>query len=203
MWLDSVRTNHERGAYIASKHLIDLGHRRIGIVLGTGEESVHRERLSGYRHALDVASIAFDEALVKRRDWSKGLDAVHELLQEEPRPTAIFTTNNVVTVGVLSDLKRLSLRIPEDVAIVAFDDLDVGFLLESPLTVIKQNPSLIGRTAMELLLQRLSGEDRGLPPQEVIMQPTLTIRSSCGLVKSKKVSRSQKGAYTTYRIVHH
>ena len=181
--LDCVRTNHEQGAYIASKHLIGLGHGRIGIVLGTGEESVHRERLSGYRYALDEAGICFDEALVKRRDWSKGLEAVDELLQERPRPTAIFTTNNVVTVGVLSDLKRLSLRVPDNMAIVAFDDLDVGFLLESPLTAIKQNPSLIGRTSMELLLQRLErlgGEEGNLPPQEVIMQPTLTVRASCG-----------------------
>ena len=72
-------------------------------------------------------------------------------------------------------------------AVIAFDDLDVGFLLESPLTVIKQNPSLIGRTAMELLLQRLSGEDRGLPPQEVIMQPTLTVRNSCGSCRGQKL----------------
>lgn len=178
--LDCIRTNHEGGAYAASKHLIELGHRRIGIVLGTGEESVHRERLNGYRAALDEAGIPFDEALVKRRDWSKGLNTVQELLQAQPRPTAIFTTNNVVTVGVLSDLKRLALRVPEDMAIVAFDDLDVGFLLESPLTVIEQNPSLIGRTAMELLLQRLSGEGGDLPSQEVIMQPTLTVRASCG-----------------------
>ncbi|NLA58737.1 MAG: LacI family transcriptional regulator [Firmicutes bacterium] len=196
--LDCVRTNHEGGAYLATKHLIALGHRHIGIVLGTGEESVHRERFCGYRRALEEAGIPVDEGLVKRRDWSRGLDAVEDLLEQRPRPTAIFTTNNVVTVGVLSDLKRLNLRVPEDMAIVAFDDLDVGFLLESPLTAIEQNPSLIGRTAMELLIQRLSGDDAYLPPQKVILQPTLTVRASCGSQLASAGGNSGKEAAYGY-----
>ena len=124
--LDCVQTDHEEGAYRAVKHLLSLGHRRVGIVLGTGDESVHRQRLRGYEFALAEEGIPIDEGLIKRRDWERGLAAVDELLAMDEPPTAIFSTNYVVTVGVLSDLKRLGKRIPEDVAVVSFDDIELA-----------------------------------------------------------------------------
>ena len=153
--LDCVRTDHEDGAYRAVKHLLSLGHRRIGIILGTGGESVHQQRLQGYESALAEEGIPIDEELVKRRDWETGLTVVDELLALDEPPTAIFSSNYVVTVGVLTDLKRLGKRIPEDVAVVSFDDIELAMLLEAPLTALIQDPALIGSTAMELLLQRV------------------------------------------------
>lgn len=178
---DTVRTDHQEGAYQAVRHLISLGHRHIGVVIGTGSESVHAERLRGYRKAIAQAGLPFDERLVKMRDWERGLGALRELLDLRPRPTALFTTNNVVTLGMLVDLKREGLRIPTDMAVVAFDDLDTGHLLESPLTAVVQNPSLIGRTAILTLLQRMEGkDDRATSPQEIVFRPSLIVRASCG-----------------------
>ncbi len=176
---DCVRSDHVQGARELVRHLIDLGHRRIGIVLGTGRESVHRERFQGYAQALEEAGIPSCSELVKVRDWEHGLGVVKEFLDLDQPPTAIFTTNNVVTVLVLADLKRLGRRIPDDVAVAAFDDLELGNLLETPLTAVVQNPTLIGRRAMEIMLHRLAGEG----PTEletVILQPTLVVRKSCG-----------------------
>lgn len=176
--LDCVRTDHEDGAYRAVKHLIGLGHRRIGIVLGTGGESVHFERLGGYQRALAEAGIANDGSLVKRRDWEVGQGVVEEFLAMREPPTALFTTNNVITTGVLTDLRRLRRRVPDEVAVVGFDDLDLGEALESPLTAVVQNAAMIGSTAMALLLQRMTEAES--PPQEMVLRPSLVVRSSCG-----------------------
>lgn len=178
--LDCVRSDHKEGAYRAVKHLISIGHRRIGIIVGTGTENVHQQRLEGYRLALLDSGIPFDPALVKQRDWETGLAAVEELLALPEPPTAIFSTNYVVTVGVLTDLKRLGKRIPDDVAVAAFDEIETATLLEAPLTAVAQNPTLIGATAMELLLRRLNGEVGDPSPQEVVLRPTLIVRESCG-----------------------
>lgn len=179
--LDCVRSDHVQGARELIRHLIDLGHRRIGIVLGTGRESVHRERFQGYVQALEAAGITHRSEWVKHRDWEHGLGAVKEFLELGEPPTAIFTTNNVVTVSVLADLKRLGRKVPDEIAVAAFDDLELGNLLETPLTAVVQNPLLIGRTAMEMMLRRLSGEEaQTAAPKTKILQPTLVVRKSCG-----------------------
>lgn len=176
---DTVRTDHEAGAFLATEHLIKLGHRRIGIVVGTGSESVHEQRVDGYRQALEQHGIPFDPDLVKRRDWETGHESVDELLALSKPPTAIFATNPVVTVAVLVDLKRLRVQVGTDIALVAFDDLDTAELFNPPLTVVAQNPTQIGSTAIDVLLQRISGEVTG-PPQEIIFRPSLLVRGSCG-----------------------
>lgn len=182
--LDCVRADHKQGAYDAIKYLLSLGHRRISIVLGTSEESVHHERFQGYQTALNEAGIEVDPVLVKKRDWEIGLTAVDELFALPEPPTAIFSTNNVITVGVLADLKRLGKRIPDDVAFISFDEIGLASLLETPLTEIAQDPTLIGATAMEILLQRIDDGDNAMPPQEVIFPPTLIKRASCGEQKT-------------------
>lgn len=200
--LDCVRTDHEEGAYRAVKHLLSLGHRRIGIVLGTGTESVHFQRRRGYEAALKEAGIPLDEELIKRRDWESGLSAVDELLALDEPPTAIFATNYVITVGVLADLKRLGKRIPEDIALLSFDDIELAMLLEAPLTAVIQDPALIGSTAMELLLQRIRGErGREAVPQEVVMRPSLVVRESCGAKAKIKSGESQVGSDQTKHVV--
>lgn len=190
--LDCVRTDHEEGAYRAVKHLLSLGHRRIGIVVGTGSESVHFDRRRGYEAALAEEGIPIDEELIKQRDWERGLSAVDELFALADPPTAIFSTNYVITVGVLSDLKRLGKRIPEDVAVVSFDDLELAMLLEAPLTALVQDPALIGTTAMELLLQRVRGErGKDALPQEVVFRPALVVRQSCGAASGGRIAGAE------------
>lgn len=184
---DTVRTDHEDGAYQAVQYLIARGHRRISIVVGTGTESVHEQRIAGYRRALDQSGITFDPALVKRRDWETGLQSVQELLALPEPPTALFTTNPVVTVGIRIDLKRLGIKVGTEMALIAFDDLDTGELLDPPLTAVTQNPTQIGSTAIDVLLQRISGEVKG-PPQEIIFRSSLVVRGSCGERQTQKVS---------------
>lgn len=180
---DVVRVDNQYGAYIGVKHLLQLGHRRIGIVVGPETASTTQERLAGYRNALDQAGIAYDPQLVHSSSHTaRGQGATEYLLGLSSPPTALFTANNVVTTRVLLDVRRLGIRVPADLAIVTFDDLELAELVDPPLTVVSQPAYTVGTTAAQLLLSRLEQPGHRQPPewQEIVFQPSLVVRDSCG-----------------------
>ncbi len=175
---DGVIIDNISGAYEGVLHLIYEGYTRIGIITGPLEVMTARERLEGYKKALTEARIDFDENLVENGGYTQegGYRAVKRLI-ERAKPDAFFITNNVMTTGVLLALKEMNIKIPEEIGIVGFDDLEWAPLIDPPLTTISQPIYTIGSTAAQLLLRRL-GRTVKLRKEVVILKPKLIIRES-------------------------
>jgi LacI family transcriptional regulator len=174
---DAVLSDNIGGAYLATKHLIERGHKRIGIVLGIPGATTTEERLLGYRQALEETGLPFTEDLVVWGGYRMegGRKACAQLLSLSDPPTAIFSTNNLMTVGVLQELSHRGIKIPEEVAVVGFDDLEWAEIVYPPLTVVAQRPYEIGYQAVKILLRRLN---RSEGMQEVRVSVELKIRRS-------------------------
>jgi DNA-binding LacI/PurR family transcriptional regulator len=178
--VDTVVVDNLEGARAAVDHLIRLGHRRIGHVAGLPSIPSTGERLAGYRAALEAAGIPLDPALVRHGNskHESGRDLTGELLDLPDPPTALFTGNNLITLGALETIHGRGRRIPEDLALVGFDDMYWAISLNPPLTAVSQPGYEIGRRAAELLFQRVAEPDR--PPAKVVLRTTLVVRRSCG-----------------------
>ncbi len=182
--VDTVVINNVRGGYLAVKHMIDFGHRRIAILTSSSQFSSFEERLAGYKNALQDHNIEPDENLIKEGDPRSTESAylfTKELLKLHHPPTAIFATNNLMTLGALEAVHEEKLNVPDNISIVGFDDMPWARAISPPLTVIKQPGYEMGRRATELLFQRV--EDPKREPVQIIMEPTLIIRKSTGEVK--------------------
>jgi len=175
---DGVIIDNISGAYDATSHLIFEGYRKIGIITGPLEIMTAKERLEGYKKALQDARIEFDEDLVENGGYTqKGGYTAAKTLTERARPDAIFIANNVMTTGALLALKELKIKIPEEVGIVGFDDLEWAPLMDPPLTTVSQPIYTIGSTAAQLLLRKLSGAAK-IKREVVVLKPRLVVRES-------------------------
>jgi LacI family transcriptional regulator len=173
---DRVLSDNRGGAQAAVAHLLAHGHRRIAYLGDRPELFTAGERYAGYRDALAAAGIPLDLRLVVHvhsLDGQPGA-AVHELLSREDAPTALFSSQNLLTIGALRVLHGLGLQ--HRVALVGFDDLALADLLDPAVTVVAQDPAAMGRRAAELLFTRLDGA--GGPPAEVIVPAPLLVRGS-------------------------
>jgi LacI family transcriptional regulator len=182
--VDTVVVDNFEGAYRAVRHLLQLGHRRIGFIGGPLQVTTARERRDGYLSALSEQGIPSDPALVKVTDLKMGggYSAIYQVLEIEDPPTAIFSANNLITLGALNCIHEKGLRIPQDIAIVGFDDMPWATSLNPPLTAVAQPTYELGRLAADLLLQRIKDTDRQVV--EVKLGSRLIIRDSCGQPKS-------------------
>jgi len=178
--VDSVTADNVGGARAAAEHLIGHGHTRIGFVSDSLEISSSSLRLQGYREALEASGIDFDESLVSigGPTAEDGYRASLELLERDQRPTALFTANNFMTLGAMHALRFLRLSVPDELALIGFDDLEWTTLVDPPVTVVSQPATEIGREAARLLIARLEGDDG--PPRRVRLDTELIIRRSCG-----------------------
>lgn len=177
--LDKVEVDNRQGAYEAVDHLIKLGHRRVAMIAGRQNVSTSRERRAGYEEALKANQLSVQETLIRTGDnkQASGHALAEELLALSPRPTALFVSNNLMTVGAMEAIHKHGLRIPQDVAIIGFDDLPWAEALDPPLTVVRQPAYEVGRAAAELLLKRLSEPEA--PAVWLRLRPKLILRSSC------------------------
>lgn len=175
---DIVRADNEGGSYAATRHLIDLGHQKIATITGPPHLATSVERLRGYRRAMKDAGLSAPSMYVQKGnfDRSSGFEAGLQLLRPANRPTAVFAGNDLMAMGALLAVRELGLRCPDDVSIVGFDNLDATELLLPPLTTIDQPAYRLGATAMELLIQRISGLKEG--PRDIILNTELIRRSS-------------------------
>jgi LacI family transcriptional regulator len=162
------------GGYLATRHLLDLGHTRIGLVSGPSYASSARNREHGYRRALADADIAFDPTLVAGDSFSMeaGETAGRALLDRPGSPTAIFAVNDNTAIGVMSAAHAAGIRIPDDLSLVGYNDIPVVSRLPVPLTTVRVPFRQIAANALELLL------DRHHTPEILIAAPTLIPRRS-------------------------
>jgi LacI family transcriptional regulator len=124
------------GGYLASRHLLDLGHRRIGLIAGPSYASSSRGRVEGYRRAMAEAGVDVDPALIVESSFGidSGAEAAEALMRLSPPPTALFAVNDNTAIGALSTLGRLGLAVPEDVSLVGYNDIPIVSRLPTPLT---------------------------------------------------------------------
>ena len=173
------------GGHAATERLIVAGHQRIGFVNGEAWMEAAQDRFKGYRRALATADLPFDAALVRQGDWMSGTGFVATLsLMAEPRPpTAIFCANDLMALGALEALKQLGKRVPEDVALIGYDDQEISRHTHPPLTTMVLPNYEMGRAAVEALLALGSGSDSGT----AVRRPLLKI--DCPLVERETVER--------------
>ena len=173
-----VAADNERASYQAASHLISLGRRRIVLLVGSLEPYHSQERLAGYRKALDDRSLAFDEKLIAVEGVNGAYLTTQQLLPYQP--DAIFMPTRVV-LDVLRALQQAGLRVPEDVALVGFDDLPLAHQTDPPLTTMRQPMAAMGKRLVEILLDII--ENGPSPARQVIFEQELVIRESCGALK--------------------
>ena len=176
--VDTVTVAGIEGACSGVEHLIALGHRRIGLVVGPVRMSTMADREQGYRRALAEAGIAYDPGLVVQGDLQEATaqQAVRDLMRVDDPPTALLTCNDLSTIGTLRGLRGLGLRVPGDVSLVGFDDVIGGDLLDPPLTVIQQPVFEIGCRAIDVLIQRIA--DAAGPRIDIALPTRLVVRAS-------------------------
>jgi len=181
--VDVVRGDSEGGAYRLTRHLLDLGHRRIAILSGPETVSTSVERVTGYCRALGEAGLDEDAEQVHYGLFTQrsGYQATQEILECTSRPTALFAGNNFIAIGALRALRDAGLRVPEDVSLVSFDDLTSELLIEPFLTAADQPAYEMGRRATQLLVDRLS-EPSANGYQEIVLPAKIIVRRSSGPV---------------------
>lgn len=178
--LDSVSTDDHQGAALAVEHLTRLGHRRIAY-LDVDREAGRARRRAGYRDAMAAAGLEPDELVVAGgASEAEGAAAVTQLLQRCPAPTAVLAFNDRCAVGVLGQARHLGRSVPGDVSVVGFDDSEQASLPYVDLTSSAQDPHLLARTAVELLLRRLDADGDPVAAEHIVLPTRLVVRGSTG-----------------------
>lgn len=176
---DAVVIDNMKGAYQATTHLIEQGHRRIGCILGLPNSQLTIDRLAGYRRALKDAGVPFDKTLLRQGDYTAptGLAAAHQLLELPEPPTAIFAYNDLMALGAIQAINERGLRVPDNVAMIGFDGIALTEHTCPPLSTVEQPIPEMSRLALTMLLDRIN--DRA--PSEsrtVVVEPRLICRAS-------------------------
>jgi DNA-binding LacI/PurR family transcriptional regulator len=177
--MNCVVSDDVAGAKIATEHLLDLGHERIGFVCAKPHITIGQQRLAGYRAALEARDLPFDELFVRqepRFTIAKGREAVESLLGLPKPPSAIFVASDTMALGAYEAARELGLEIPRDVALVGYDDLAPVAVLQPPLTTVRTSYYEFGRLATQLLLNLVEG--REVAPRQRVIEPTLMVRGS-------------------------
>ncbi len=176
-----VDVDNVGGAAIATGHLLRLGHRRVAMITNAPPAyTASADRLKGYRQALKAAGIVFDRSLVRYGNFTpySGLQAMNGLLACKPRPTAVFVASDTVAFGALHALHQAGVRVPQDMALVGFDDVPLANFVDPPITTLRLPAYQLGHGAADLLI-RLIAKDKVENPH-ILLETQLIIRESCG-----------------------
>lgn len=180
--VDAVLIDNVKGSYQAVQHLILQGHKEIAIICGPQNTTPGLERFLGYKEALKDYNIAFDNSLVVSGDFGEqsGYLATKKLYNLDKRPTAIFSSNNLMTIGCMKALEDLEWKLGHEVSFVGFDDVDIATFLKPKLTVVARPMYVVGEIAFMLLHDRIHAKE-SLPKRHYSLAPELIIRQSCCL----------------------
>jgi LacI family transcriptional regulator len=176
--IPTVGANNWAGAFAATKHLVDLGHRRIGMISGPIRYLNSRARVDGYRSALESSGIDIDRSLIRYGDFFFTGGALHarELLTRETRPTAIFAGSDLQAIGVYRTALELGICIPDELSVVGYDGIQLTEWMSPPLTTIDQSLGLMGETATDMLLTLAEGGTVRVPHLDLSTE--LIVRTS-------------------------
>lgn len=177
--VDLVAVENTKGAYMAVDHLAKSGYKRIAYISGLPQIPSSKQRENGYLEALTANNLEIDRKLIKYGDsrHESGVKLCEELLNLSNPPDAVFTGNNLITLGALETIHSKGLKIPDEIAIIGFDDMYWSISLNPPLTAVKQPAYEIGKRAAELLIQRINDPQRSTV--NMILKTELMIRNSC------------------------
>lgn len=178
--IDLVSIGNVDSARRATLHLLDLGHKRIGLISGPANTSTGRARVDGYRSALEERGLALEPALVQQVSFrgDAGVDAASTLVNLPTKPSALIVANTAQVPNALRGLVRAKVRIPKDLSVIVFDDNPWTELVTPPLTVIRQPIDMLAMHSVELVLARMQGS---LPrsPRQIEVDAEFTVRESC------------------------
>lgn len=176
---DLVRIDHEQGAYLATRHLLDLGHRAIACIGGPAITSVAHMRKAGYLRALSEAGLIPNDEWMIESDFSctGGYEAAGCLLSGD-RPSAIFACNDMMGIGVLRAAAERHIRVPEQLSVIGFDDVQMSRYVYPALTTVGQSILQLGETAAQVLLRRIATPQQAV--EQLIVAPSIVLRESTG-----------------------
>ncbi|WP_019745119.1 LacI family DNA-binding transcriptional regulator [Rhodococcus erythropolis] len=183
--LPFVSGDDRLGGYLAGKHLLDCGYRDLGVIAGPDHASTSRERVAGFRDALTEAGLALppNRIVASEFEVQGGVDAAATLLGGDSRPDAVFTVSDTIAIGVLGVARDLGLSIPDDLALVGYNDIPVVSQLPVPLTTVRSPARKIGATGLEHLLALISGKN----VESVKLPVELIVRASTRKPASRKL----------------
>jgi LacI family transcriptional regulator len=185
---DSVVVQNKRGAQLGVQHLIEHHHHHRIVCLGLSSQLwTIKERLDGYHAAMGAAKLEPD-AYIVTESQTEMLQIIHVLLGSKNPPTALFCSNNLVMRNALHALLTLNAKIPQEVALLGFDDFEMADIIRPAVTVVRQPTDVMGRIAAELLFSRLSDRNQLNRPKRIVLPVELVIRDSCG-VHSERFSQ--------------
>jgi LacI family purine nucleotide synthesis repressor len=175
---DKIIDNSEEGGYLATKYLISKGHTDIACLSGHYEKAVCKERIIGYKRALAEAGLEMkeDRILEGNFECDTAVIAANRIAAMEDRPTAVFCFNDTMALGLMSRLQQLGVRVPEDVSVIGYDNIELAEYFSPPLTTIHQPKRRVGKNAFEILLERI--KDKGHEKRIFEMHPEVIERHS-------------------------
>ena len=179
--LPTLSIDNQGGARAAVEHLLDHGHERIAILTGPPPNRDAKQRLAGYRAAMRESEAGHDPVLEIPGDFMQetGYRAVSQLLAINPPPTAFFASNDSMAIGALSALHEAGVRVPEEMAVVGFDDIPSAQYMNPPLSTVHVPIYALGARAAELLIRRANGKSDDTQ-EDIVLSTALTPRASCG-----------------------
>jgi DNA-binding LacI/PurR family transcriptional regulator len=182
---ESVSLDDEAAGYEATRHLIDLGHRRIALLSGPLSEDCSQDRCTGYQQALAAAGLPFDEGIVREGDWSasSGYQAVQSLLESPRSFTAVFAQNDRMAVGAIQAFREAGRQVPEDISVIGFDDMPLASYFDPPLTTVRQDTFTMGQEAARLLIKAVEHPDSS--NQHLRMPGQIVVRSSTARARER------------------
>jgi LacI family transcriptional regulator len=175
--VDAVITDNYQSGFLATRYLIENGHRRIGIIRGPSNVTPSAQRVTGYRQALTEAGISVDPELEVTGDFhfGSGYKAAQQLLKTQPL-SAIFACNDLMAIGALSAIREAGLLVPEDISLIGHDDIEMASYTQPALTTVAQPIGELAGTAIQYLLERIKQPD--IPPRRTILPNQLVVRQS-------------------------
>lgn len=180
--ISSVYSDFRSGARMAVQHLIDIGYTHIACITGSDRYIENREKVEGYIATMGGAGLKiYPHYLIHGNDdINSGYLSALKLLKVEPRPEALFVSNDLMAIGAINAVQKAGLRVPEDIAVVGYDNIVMGSFIEPKLTTISWPVYKMGIIAARILLDEINSKKEEIHTQNVLLKPKLKIRKSCG-----------------------
>ena len=178
---DIIEDNSFTGGYIATKHLIDCGHKAIGLIAGELDKTTARTRYEGFVKAMNEANLPIHENRTMEGFFEPedGYECMNKILSQDILPTAVFCCNDVMALGAISAITEKGLRVPDDISIIGYDNIHSSRFYAPPLTTIHQSKSRLGAQAVNLLFERIANKDNdNHEKHRIAIHPELVLRKS-------------------------